>query len=551
MKKLFVKLAIVMAAILSITFMFAGCIGGNNSKVYVIQYTDDAGTHSLTVTKGMPYSLESIPYKYGYEFLGLFDAETDGNQYVNAQGGSLSPFNESESKVLYPHFKAIEYTVILDYQGAAVTGERSLTVKYDDKLPELPKNLTLAHNEFAGWYTEKECCGTQVADAYGNLPTVAVLNEKNFELDDTTRRITLYAGFELKKYTVTFCFDGGLGDEEVQVAYNTPISEVVPKTRNSKGEAGLLWSTVANDTGKEHIFSGAITEEKTLYVAEWAPVIELNSNGGSEVTPVVARAKSAVSLPKPVKPLAKFLYWATMDGQRADITVMPSKSTTLKAVWQAKIEFDENGGTEVEDISEAAGTGITLPTPTREEYIFAGWYTADKEQFTRRDMPSEGIALKAGWYKQKTEKVDLNGSPSGAGYSNFLYAGEKDLPTNNWGKLMDLSDYLPAEGGVIKIKYIYHASLLNPVGGRGAIITYGKYFYDGTTVSDTYLVGKYTADVTSTDYKEFSFEINLTLTCNQIFVANYASCASGYGNRVYFYNVAREMTYGDRTHLYL
>ena len=60
--------------------------GGESPEpiTYTVQYTDDGGVHTVTVTKGEPYSISAIPEKFGYEFLGLFDAETGGTKFVNA-----------------------------------------------------------------------------------------------------------------------------------------------------------------------------------------------------------------------------------------------------------------------------------------------------------------------------------------------------------------------------------------------------------------------------------------------------------------------------------
>ena len=546
------KIILLLAAVMAFSVLLAGCGlfdsgkgGGNNTPgTYTIQYTDDAGPHTLTVTEGMPYSLESVPYRYGYEFLGLFDAETGGTQYVGANGSSLAPYADKENKVLFPQFKAIDYTVILDYQGGSVTGDRSLTAAYGSTLPELPKNVTLAHNEFRGWYTKENRNGTQIADEYGLLPVVSVLNETNFVLDDTNRRVTLYAGFELEKHTVTFHFDAGLPEEEVKVPYNTPIGEVVPKTRNGSGEAGLVWSKSPNDTGKTNVFDGKVTEEMDLYIVEWAPVIELNVNGGDEVTPVVARAGSAISLPTPTKALAKFLYWENASGQQADITIMPSTSTTLKAIWQAKIEFDENGGEDVNDISEKAGTSITLPTPTREGYIFAGWYTSDKEKYERTTMPSAGIALKAGWYKQKAASkvlVDSNSSVQSTSHKETFM----DKLTLNF------SEYLAADfNGLIEVTVKWKQKNTDASQNYSKSVAVG--FYTQRTVSDDYRIARVVYKHTHSSYENMEKTFTVQLSGNKIYVTLASdSNATGWLYNGYVTDFRYELSYPDTTYLFL
>lgn len=545
MKKLIAKMSVLLAGVMLVCATLTGCglFGGGDDnstpKEYVIQYSDDVGTHTLTVTEGMPFALESVPYKYGYEFTGLFDAQTGGTQYVGANGASLAPYNDKENKVLFPQFKPIDYTVILDYGEAKITGERSLTVPYGANFPELPKDLTLAHNEFTGWYTEAGGQGTQIADAYGNLPVVSVLNEENFKLDES-KRVYLYAGFELETYTVTFYFDEGMAAEEVEVPYNTPISRIVPKTRNDKKEAGLTWS---KSRGGD-VFTGNITEDMDLYVKDWAAVIELNGNG-VDVTPIVAKAGTTISLPTPTKPLAKFLRWEDENGQAKDITVMPTESMTLNAVWQAKIEFDENGGSDVDDISKPAGEKITLPTPTKEGYLFAGWYTADKEQYTQTKMPSAGVALKAGWYKTKTK---IYGNASSEGYTSWLSKNSEAKQSADWRQEWDLSELIPSTGARIHIKYINKVRLQEGDGGK---IVLRQYYYDSNIIGDSYLLGYQGSEVNTTSSKEVVYEMDLNMKSNTLYIAWYAKNIGTASDRVYFNRVSLEITYPDTTQLYL
>lgn len=388
-------LCLIVAVSIICTVVLTACDlkGGDNDdtpKEFVIQYTDDAGTHQINVTDGMPYTLDVIPERKGYTFEGLFDAEVGGTQYVSAKGASLSAFTDKKNLVLFPQFKAKEYNVVLDYQGAAVTSIRQLTVSYNAKFPELPKNLTNEHKTFTGWYTKPNCEGVQIADQWGLIPAVDVLNDKNFDLSG--EYVYLYAGFEAEKFNVTCCFENG-ETEVVQVDYDTPVSQIVPKKRVD-GKAPITWSKSQNG----EIFNGTITGDGVLYAVEYAPVIELDSNGGSKVTPIVAREGSTVALPTPTKDMAKFAYWEDMQGNKYTSTTMPSNSISLKAVWQAKIVFDENGGTDVDDISAPTGTSITLPVPVREGYDFAGWYTKSGEVYTSVIMPSEGVMLYAKYY---------------------------------------------------------------------------------------------------------------------------------------------------------
>ena len=63
------------------------------------------------------------------------------------------------------------------------------------------------------------------------------------------------------------------------------------------------------------------------------------------------------------------------------------------------ISFEENGGTEVEDITKTVGEEVTAPEPTRVGYVFEGWYS-DIDLTTPYEfsvMPEENITLYAKW----------------------------------------------------------------------------------------------------------------------------------------------------------
>ena len=499
-------LSVALAAVMA--FSFTGCFDGGDDdppvddtpKEYVIQYTDDSGTHKLTVSPDMPYSLDVIPERTGYTFTGLFDAEVGGTQYVSASGASLAPFTDKKNMVLFPQFKAKEYTVILDYQGAPVTGGRQLTVAYGSNLPELPKNLTVGNKEFTGWYTKANSEGVQVADKYGLIPLVSVLNENNFDLSSAS--ITLFAGFEMQKVKVTCCFDAGMDTETIDVEYGTSVGQIVTKTRVN-GEAPLTWSK----TQGGEPFNGTIESDTVLYALEYAPVIDFDTNGGNKVNSIVARAGATIALPTPAKDMAKFAYWEDLQGNKYTSTTMPNKSISLKAVWQAKIVFDENGGSDVDDISVAAGETIKLPTPEKDGFIFAGWYTADKTQYTSTKMPSAGIALKAGWYKEKEDLIILIKGDNEKRFYNSKMEQFEILS-------LDLSQ-----------------------------------FYSTGTISDSYKLWGKRFTLNSSSYTSYSYSFSAKISGNKVFGALSSSTGALYYTWLSDYRI--NLTYPDTTNLYL
>ena len=95
-------MAILMAGILSLSgcgfFEFGGG-GGTSSvapKTYTIQYTDDAGTHTLEVEDGSPYSLESIPRREGYDFIVCLTRKWAGRSTFCKRFFGISVYGQAE-----------------------------------------------------------------------------------------------------------------------------------------------------------------------------------------------------------------------------------------------------------------------------------------------------------------------------------------------------------------------------------------------------------------------------------------------------------------------
>ena len=380
---------------------------------YAIQYTDDNGVHTITVKNGALYSITDIPQRTGYTFLGLYDAEVGGTQYVNAAGSALGPFNDNKNVVLFPHFAANQYTLALDFQGAEVIGEREVAVEYGARLPELPKNLTLKDKEFMGWYTQPNCKGEQIADKYGILPGKSIVDEVTFDLSDERGIVYLYAGFRGQMYDVTFYFGESTEPETVQVEHGTLITDVVPETRVN-GMGVYKWSTTENDTELANAFAGRVTSDLVLYAAQFAPVIDFEVNGGEEVVSLVLPAGSPLALPNAIKEGYKFDGWCLAGGGKYEETVMPEASVTLFAKYMTVMSFDPRGGSDVDDIAAYAGTSVDLPLPTRDGYIFAGWYVGG-DLYDGGTMPSEPVSLSAYWYKSQSKKILID-SDTGSSY---------------------------------------------------------------------------------------------------------------------------------------
>lgn len=561
-------IALIMLATLLLGIVLTACnnnqtndntqTGGNNQDaVYTLQYTDDAGTHTLSVKHGDLYSLKSVPVKNGYEFVGLYDSETGGTQYVNAQGSALAPFTDDKNMVLFPRWAANEYTFVLDYQGAAVTGDRQMSVSYGSKLTNLPVNLTMANKTFVGWFTQPDKQGVQIADQYGVIPGKDLVTERNFDLSDPDGYVYLYAGFQGEMYDVTFYFGAGIEPETVKVEYGTDISSVRTETRVD-GKAVYKWSLKENDVDQSNIFNGKVTSGMMLYAAEFAPVIDFEGVEGGKINSIIAPAGTSIVLPVPVRENYVFTGWYTTEGEKAEYKLMPEDSVKLIAKWNPMIIFDERGGTEVSDIAQAQGTKIELPVPEKEGYVFAGWFTENDDVYINTEMPDKSIKLKAMWYKVKTAKIVVR-TGDNEKYVEFdeLTSGELPFikgPEANFREVIDLSGYINASTG---IKATLHFDIgIGAKEENATVWDAGFYLYDGFEVSDAnYLDSVVIKDFTSRSYVSYSEAVDLPMDGNTLYICYYVKMKSRYYTgrvkyRMYFRDIWLDIEYPDTSKLY-
>lgn len=521
--------------LLSLMLLSLTLTGCDSQKDYVVQYADHNGLHTVQVEMGLAFELkDELPYKEGYVFLGLFDQEVGGNMIVNSSGVSVGVFDRKTNLMLYPQFAPMKFNLDLDFQGATPTGARRFEVEYDGTLPDLPLNLSVEHKNFMGWFLEPDCEGTQIADTHGILPGCSKITSSVFDISKDT--ITLYAGFEYVRFDVTFHFGYGLPDETMKVQYGTDIQNVVPKTRKD-GFAVLSWSL--NEGGD--VFHGQVLNEMELYAIEYAPCIEFDVNGGKELTPLVARAGTPITLPTPQKRYAEFVAWVLPDNTAFTWTTMPSNSVTIKALWMPKIVFNVNGGETVADIVQEAGTELTLPKTSRDGYLFAGWYKKSGELFTARVMPEEGLELKAGWYLaiKETKVLYPNTSDKKLDGGADGLDGKYSLKASRRLKIViDSLTNIPSTGVMIDIKVSFQwGNDDRHYSAQGAVA-----LYEGSEFSSAYELGKKTLkhdDGYSTMIKDYLELKGVTVHTNELYFY-YAAAGNGkiYLNGGYGYNAS-------------
>ena len=195
-------------------------------------------------------------------------------------------------------------------------------------------------------------------------------------------------------------------------------------------------SAISGATGATHVVqlaqvgkaitvkaTGALSGYKTTTVESSATsvvpatpvVITLDPNGGQVTsTSISAMTGTAVTLPDPTKGTYTFAGWwtASSGGSQRLSGYSPSVAETLYARWKSTLTLDASSGSvspTALDVLE--GQQATLPTPTRTNHRFAGWYT-DPSAGTKRlsgYVPTGSETLYARWVPVYTVSFNGNG----------------------------------------------------------------------------------------------------------------------------------------------
>lgn len=209
----------------------------------------------------------------------------------------------------------------------------------------------------------------------------------------TDASITLYAVWNVKKYTVTFDANGGSGAPSSLTKIHG-ASLVLPTTKPTRSGYNFLgWSTNSSATSATYTAGGNynLNADRTLY-AVWAKIPEqytvyFNGNGGTGAPASQTKIENVTLMLSSVSPSRTgymFMGWATSASSET-ISYIPggsysqNASATLYAVWKPltyTVKYNANGGsgapssqTKTYDVPLTLRTGM----PYREYYKFLGW----------------------------------------------------------------------------------------------------------------------------------------------------------------------------------
>ena len=318
----------------------------------------DTDTVELTVEHGEPLDSaegwEETPVRIGYEFGGWYNGD------VRMTGGSVITSETTRDFTFTARWNAIDYTVTFNPNHESGTPTKA-TYQYD-KVVVLIDNPERDGYTFEGWYYNGALW----------VPGTTMPAEN----------ITLVAMWTLQSFTVSFSVgDGATGVADQTIYFGFKATKPTDPVRSGYIFGGWMLNE------SEYDFGTSVRDNITL-TAKWLPrtySIDYVLGGGVNASsnPASYNIESGtIVLADPTREGFIFLGWYDAEQNGNRVTEIKAGSTgriTLYARWQANtyiVDFVLNGGTmkNTEQIVVAGGT-VAFEEPTRENYLFMGWFT--------------------------------------------------------------------------------------------------------------------------------------------------------------------------------
>jgi len=343
---------------------------------YSLTYDLKGGTYSgnnpvsYTFSEKVELPTDKNVSNLGYAFKGWFlHADFSGSELVEAPitGGTISNGGRNVAFTVYAKWEKIDYTIVFKTDGGIPVDNASYNVTDGIPADKMPKTSKAGY-KFLGWYKG---------------------DTKIEKIDPGHEELELIAKWELISYSITYNLNGGTNPADAVTSYTCEKKEILPRpTRNnyqfsnwyedSDCTVGPIAEIIKNTTGNK------------VFYARWEPekyTISFNTNGGSEIADqTYTYGEETGFARKTRKTNYTFAGWykdaALTDFFGDKISSTSSGSFTLYAKWVLAvyvIEYDCYYGTNPLNVetSYTINDEVVLPTPTRENFTFAGWYDND------------------------------------------------------------------------------------------------------------------------------------------------------------------------------
>ena len=348
------------------------------------------------------------PTRTGYDFAGWYVDEVFETEY------DFDYIEISEDTTIYAKWNIKTFTVTFDANGGKLGTLDTVTTDVDyDTAATLPATDPVrAGYDFTGWYTDDELL---------NLYT-------NFGI---TENKTLYAGWAIKHFTVTFDLGvEGVTNPTESVEFNKTATK--PATDPTRTGYDFVDWYVDSDLLDEFDFTTAITADTTIY-AKWE-VKMLNvtwMQEEDEEDPMVF----SVEYGETIDPLVDVFkdgfvldYWRNGTAEY-DFSTPVTTDLVLYAVWGYDLDpFVVSGGTYMTDYELEYTDSVTLRVLTNEPLTI---WNIDPETPTEASIevvgPTANITFKGiNIANPAGVAVDMSSSSTAVGTITLAFAGDRN-----------------------------------------------------------------------------------------------------------------------------
>jgi uncharacterized repeat protein (TIGR02543 family) len=270
--------------------------------------------------------------------------------------------------------------------------------------------------------------------------------------------------------SITLNPNGGIvSPTSIQASVGSTIAQLTIPVPTRSGFAFDGWYSAATG-GTKYPDSYVINSDITLH-AQWvasAFTVTLNANGGivspASIEVPVGRTIAQLTIPVPTRSGFLFDGWysAATGGTKYPDSYSINSNITLYAQWSAStftVTLSGNGGT-VTPTTVVAANGSTLgslslPTPTRNNYAFIGWFSATSGgiMYTNATIVNSNMTLYAQWTASAfTVTLNANGgtvSPTSIGAANGSTLGSLSLPTPTRSGYTFVGWFSATSGGIM------------------------------------------------------------------------------------------------------
>ncbi|MBR3362652.1 MAG: InlB B-repeat-containing protein [Bacilli bacterium] len=231
------------------------------------------------------------------------------------------------------------------------------------------------------------------------------------------------------------------------------ITVTILFNNNYQGELDYSTSTQTNITFnyKQATSSGPISNNHLV-------TYDCTTNGGtdcSDYNEYIEEGNSIDLTKEGTKEGYRFVGWNTEASASTALSslTMENEDITLYAIWTKDIytiTFNPSDGTVSPTTKEVVkGKKIgQLPTPTKSNYVFGGWYTSQDEEIDENYIPESDIELTAMWFES-----DIVAVMDKEGYKT-LSSAITEVPTNNTKKTIKLLKDVTESNTIAKNKNI-------------------------------------------------------------------------------------------------